>query len=403
MGELDIDHLTKEFTSPDGEGRIVAVDNLDITVEDGEFLVLLGPSGCGKSTTLRCVAGLETPTDGRVVLGEDDITTNSPQDRDMAMVFQDFALYPHMTASENMSFGLKMTTDMSEDEREEKVEEAADLMDIDGVLNKKPGQLSGGQKQRVALGRAIVRDPEVFLMDEPLSNLDAKLRTTMRTEIQRLHRQLKVTTIYVTHDQTEAMTMGDRIAILNDGELQQIGTPDYVYDHPANRFVAGFIGSPSMNFLDVTLDVEGDRHVLVTEGEDTSFGYPVSDELVERCDITVGDHLTIGVRPEAIYIADEDDSSGNVQRATLDVVEPMGSDNYLYLRLGDASWTARVDSDVEPPAGEPIDYAFDESALHIFDDRGQTRKSLGTDDEAYHDADANAFRTGPDSRLDTEA
>jgi multiple sugar transport system ATP-binding protein len=301
MGDLRIENLTKAFPSAEEGGRIIAVDDVSITVEDGEFLVMLGPSGCGKSTTLRCIAGLETPSGGRIRLGDDDITNKEPKARDMAMVFQDFALYPHMTARENMSFGLKMKTDQSGDAIADRVQETAEMMGIGDLLDKKPKALSGGQKQRVALGRAIVRDPDVFLMDEPLSNLDAKLRTSMRTEIQRLHRKLEVTTVYVTHDQTEAMTMSDRIAVLNDGTLQQVGPPDEVYHHPVNQFVAGFIGSPSMNFLPVEVaERDGALHLL-GEGEST-FDYRLDETTVERCDISRRDRLVVGVRPEDIRI-----------------------------------------------------------------------------------------------------
>ncbi|WP_129113422.1 ABC transporter ATP-binding protein [Halegenticoccus tardaugens] len=399
MGELDIDDLTKAFPTADGGNRIVAVDGLDISVADGEFLVLLGPSGCGKSTTLRCVAGLERPTDGHVRLDSEDITDDSPQQRDMAMVFQDFALYPHMSAAENMGFGLKMTTDLSGDEIENRVGEAASIMDIGDLLDKKPRQLSGGQKQRVALGRAIVRDPEVFLMDEPLSNLDAKLRTQMRTEIQRLHRRLDVTTLYVTHDQTEAMTMSDRIVILDGGELQQIGTPSTVYHHPVNRFVAGFIGSPSMNFLDVEL-IDEQRRRLTADGE-TRFDYPLPAAVAQRCDVSPGDELTLGVRPEAIRVVDHEtdgidqaaEGRDRAQHAVLDVVEPMGSDDFLYLLVGDSAWTARVDSAVELEEGQRIALEFDADALHIFDAEGRTLKSAGTGEDAYHESGATTAPT----------
>src|SRR6056297_2798092 len=270
MADLKLDNVTKVFTDDDGSD-IVAVDDVSFDIEDGEFLVLVGPSGCGKSTTLRMVAGLETVTSGRISLGGTNLVGRDPQDRDIAMVFQSYALYPHMTVQENMSFGLEESTDMADDEIERRVSETAEMMGIGDLLDRKPGELSGGQQQRVALGRAIVREPEVFLMDEPLSNLDAKLRSQMRTELQRLQEDLGTTTIYVTHDQTEAMTMGDRIAILNDGELQQVGTPLECYHEPANVFVAGFIGEPSMNFFDVTL--EGDR--LVAD----EFEYPLSDDV----------------------------------------------------------------------------------------------------------------------------
>ncbi|WP_435159151.1 ABC transporter ATP-binding protein [Haladaptatus sp. DFWS20] len=395
MGTLRIDQLVKSFTAADSVNEVVAVDNLDITVEEGEFLVLLGPSGCGKSTTLRCIAGLETPTSGSIRLDETDITGNSPQQRDMAMVFQDFALYPHMTAAENMSFGLKMTTDLSNKERTDRVNEAASIMDIEGILDKKPAQVSGGQKQRIALGRAIVRDPEVFLMDEPLSNLDAKLRAQMRTEIQRLHRQLGVTTIYVTHDQTEAMTMSDRIAVLNNGELQQIGTPDYVYHHPTNQFVAGFLGEPSMNFLEVQLSETDGQYVLTADDASTTFAYPIDEMIVQECDLTMGQRLTVGVRPEDISVTDDEGTNNHSQTAMLDVVEPMGSDDFLYLLVGQESWTARVDEDLELTEGEQVTYLFEESDLHLFADNGTTLKSAGLGEDSFH--------TGSDQEIVVES
>ncbi len=242
MAQLELDNLVKTFS--DGSDEVVAVDTVNMSLNDGEFLVLVGPSGCGKSTTLRMVAGLETVTEGDILIGDESVIGTEPRDRDIAMVFQNYALYPHMTAEENMSFGLKMTTDLDTETIEQRVTETAEMMGIEDLLDDPPKELSGGQQQRVALGRAIVRDPAVFLMDEPLSNLDAKLRTKMRTELKSLQNELDVTTIYVTHDQTEAMTMGDRIAILDDGVLQQVGTPLECYHRPANRFVAGFIGSP---------------------------------------------------------------------------------------------------------------------------------------------------------------
>ncbi|WP_114577227.1 ABC transporter ATP-binding protein [Saliphagus sp. LR7] len=386
MADLRIENLTKTFPAADEGGQIVAVDDVSLHVEDGEFLVMLGPSGCGKSTTLRCVAGLETPSGGRIRLGDENITDQDPKVRDMAMVFQDFALYPHMTARENMSFGLKMKTDQSDDEISQRVQETAAMMDIGELLDKKPKALSGGQKQRVALGRAIVRDPDVFLMDEPLSNLDAKLRTQMRTEIQRLHRKLGVTTVYVTHDQTEAMTMSDRIAVLNDGRLQQVGPPNEIYHHPVNQFVAGFIGSPSMNFLSVEAIDRNDTVHLVADGEST-FDYRLDETTVERSGITSGDRLTLGVRPEDIRVPHDEThrqaESDQTQEAVLDVVEPMGSDNYLYLEVGDASWTARVSDGVSPEAGRPIEYTFDLEALHLFGADGTALKTTGTDDRAY--------------------
>lgn len=355
MGKLDIHSLTKEFN--DGDNEIVAVDDLSLTVEDGEFLVLVGPSGCGKSTTLRCIAGLETTTEGEITLDGETVTHEEPKTRDMAMVFQDYALYPHMTARENMSFGLKMASDLSKQEISGRVEEAAEMMGILDLLDDRPGELSGGQQQRVALGRAIVREPEVFLMDEPLSNLDAKLRTHMRTELQRIQDQLGVTTIYVTHDQTESMTMGDRIAVLDNGEIQQVAAPEVCYDEPANKFVAGFIGSPSMNFFDVTVS-QLDKGISI---ESNNFSV-----ILERILLPEGEY-TFGIRPEDLFYTEDE---GRLQ-AEVDVVEPMGSDNFLYLLLDDGlTFTARVASDLRPSEGDIVNITFDIDDIHFFDESG---------------------------------
>ncbi|WP_207592493.1 sn-glycerol-3-phosphate ABC transporter ATP-binding protein UgpC [Halomontanus rarus] len=354
MAALDIDGLVKRFSA--GDGEIVAVDDVDISIEDGDFLVLVGPSGCGKSTTLRCIAGLEEISEGDIRLGDTSIVGRKPMDRNIAMVFQNYALYPHMTARENMSFGLKMGTDLSKAEIDSKVEDVARMMGIEDLLEKKPRALSGGQQQRVALGRAIVRDPDVFLMDEPLSNLDAKLRTTMRTELQNLQQELGVTTVYVTHDQTEAMTMGDQIAILNDGKLQQIGTPLECYHQPVNQFVAGFIGAPSMNFFDVTLDGDSLEH--------DAFSYRLSPETLENVDDETT-RLTLGVRPEDIEIVDEREP--NSFRAIVSVTEPMGSSTHLSLAIGDRQYTATVPGDVLIAPDDQITVTFSEENTHLFD------------------------------------
>jgi len=290
MSSISLENLSKIYSGPAGD--IVAVEDVNIEIEEGEFIVLVGPSGSGKSTILRMVAGLETVTEGRILIDDEDITDRKPKNRDIAMVFQNYSLYPHLTARKNMNFGLKMRGGISNEEINERVENAASIMSITDLLDKMPNELSGGQKQRVALGRAIVRDPQAFLMDEPLSNLDAKLRTQMRTEIQLLQNDLDVTTIYVTHDQTEAMTMGDRIAILNEGDLQQMATPLEAYYKPHNRFVAGFIGSPSMNFIDV--DVERSEKLVL---EHEAFSYDTSQHNSDAVDPTV-DRLTLGIRPE---------------------------------------------------------------------------------------------------------
>jgi len=357
MGELNIETLRKEFGEEGGE-HVVAVDDLDIDIEDGEFLILVGPSGCGKSTTLRCVAGLEQPTSGEIVLDGETVTQRKPKDRNMAMVFQNYALYPHMTARENMAFGLRMTTEMSPDEIDGRVVDAAELMGIEDLLEKKPGELSGGQQQRVALGRAIVRDPEVFLMDEPLSNLDAKLRTQMRTELQDLQQDLDVTTMYVTHDQTEAMTMGDRIAILNHGELQQIGTPEECYSEPNNQFVAGFIGSPSMNFFDVEL-VDG---ALVSEDFRVTVPDSISGELAGA-----GSRFVMGIRPEEILSKTDAASHQDAFGIEVNVVEPLGDVTYLYTEIGGSEATISVDRNTDIEPGDRVQVAFPQSEIHVFD------------------------------------
>ncbi|WP_049898189.1 ABC transporter ATP-binding protein [Halococcus agarilyticus] len=353
MGHLELQQLSKVFDP--GEDAIVAVDELDLTVRDGEFLVLVGPSGCGKSTTLRCIAGLETVSSGSITLEGRDITHLKPKERGMAMVFQNYALYPHMSVRKNIGYGLSITSDLGDDDIDRRVDETATMLEIEDLLGKKPAELSGGQQQRVALGRAIIREPEVFLMDEPLSNLDAKLRTTMRTEIQQLQRDLGITTIYVTHDQTEAMTMGDRIAILDGGELQQVGPPLVCYHEPANRFVAGFIGSPSMNFF----TVERSGHSL----EHETFVYDLS---ASTADVdTMPNRLTFGIRPEHVRITDG--SGKNVIQTEVEVVEPMGERTYLYVDIGGETYTVSTEGSLAVEAGEEISVDFPESRVHLFD------------------------------------
>jgi multiple sugar transport system ATP-binding protein len=330
-------------------------------VADGEFVTVVGPSGCGKSTTLRMIAGLEGPTSGRVLIGGEDVTDVHARRRDVAMVFQNYALYPHKTVRQNMAFGLRMSTDLGSDERDTKVDETAAMMGIEDLLDDEPGELSGGQKQRVALGRAIVREPDVFLFDEPLSNLDAKLRTSMRTEIQRLQEELEITAIYVTHDQEEAMTMGDRLAIMNGGVLQQTGTPKEVYANPESEFVGGFVGSPSMNVLDVTVERTDTGVTLTNEGR---FEYALGGDRADRVAATDATTARLGVRPENVRVTGGQDGIGT----TVEVVEPIGSDNYLYLDLG-ADFIARVDSDVEPETGDTVRVTFDEKDVHLFDTR----------------------------------
>jgi multiple sugar transport system ATP-binding protein len=376
MAELTLDGVTKVFTEDNGN-EIVAVDDVDIEIEDGEFLVLVGPSGCGKSTTLRMIAGLETITSGDIRLGGHRMNDLQPADRDIAMVFQSYALYPHMTVRENMSFGLEESTDMSDDKIRAVVEESAEMMDIAELLERKPADLSGGQQQRVALGRAIVRDPEAFLMDEPLSNLDAKLRATMRTELQRLQEDLGVTTVYVTHDQTEAMTMGDRIAILNDGVLQQVGTPLECYHKPANEFVAGFIGEPSMNFLQ--MDVDG----TTLRGAGLTYSLDETDASV----LQGTDTVTFGIRPEDIEFDPAQRGDGADFECVVDVVEPMGDANNVYLEFSDDSVSesqtviATVSGMRRVESGERLAVRFPEEAVHLFDgETGAALKSRSLDD-----------------------
>jgi multiple sugar transport system ATP-binding protein len=358
MSHLTLDEVTKIFHDDD-EGEIVAVDDVSIDIDDGEFVCVVGPSGCGKSTTLRMIAGLEDITSGEIRLQGEIINDLPPARRGVAMVFQSYALYPHMTVRENMAFGLEQSTALSDEEIDDRVTEATDILGIHDLIDRKPSELSGGQQQRVALGRAIVRDPDVFLMDEPLANLDAKLRAEMRTELQHLQEELDVTTVYVTHDQTEAMTMSDRIAILNDGRLQQCATPLECYHEPNNVFVAGFIGEPSMNFFDV--DRQGST--LVAD----RFEYELSDQVIAA----IGDEtsLTLGIRPEDIELVDAKLGDHDYD-AVVDVVEPRGNENTVHLTFdedGTDSFTATIDGMHQVDWGEHVTVRFPEEAIHLFD------------------------------------
>ncbi len=339
-------------------GDVVAVEDINLEIEDGEFVALLGPSGSGKSTALRMVAGLEDITSGEISIGGRIINDVQPQNRGIAMVFQNYALYPHMTVRDNLSYGLRLAKNLSDDEIEQRVEEAAAMLGIEDHLDKKPGNLSGGQQQRVATGRAIVREPEVFLMDEPLSNLDAKLKMHMRTELQRIHEELGTTTVYVTHDQEEAMTMSDRIVILAEGHIQQVGTPDEIYNEPANLFVADFIGSPAMNFFDVALDG--------SSLEGSGFTYALSKSRADDVrESTTTSDLVLGIRPEDIDLADT--PSERSIEATVDVVEPVGSDNYIYATVAEEDVRVRVPANTKPSVGDTVYLSFDEIDLHLFD------------------------------------
>ncbi len=345
-----------------------AVDSLDLSVADGEFLVLVGPSGCGKSTSLRMLAGLEEVNDGSILIGDRNVTDVPPKDRDIAMVFQNYALYPHMTVAENMGFALKIAG-INKDERATRVLEAAKLLDLEPYLGRKPKALSGGQRQRVAMGRAIVRQPQVFLMDEPLSNLDAKLRVQTRTQIASLQRRLGVTTVYVTHDQTEALTMGDRIAVLKDGVLQQVGSPRDLYANPRNVFVAGFIGSPAMNLFTADL-VDGGL----------KFGSAVA--ALDRASLgkTTHSKVTIGVRPEDVRVS----PTGEGLRVNVDLVEELGADGYLYGHTeidGDrVDIVARVDGRSHPNAGDTVFILPEPAHIHAFDIESGDRLSKAVSD-----------------------
>ena len=342
-----------------------SVDALDLEIADGEFLVLVGPSGCGKSTTLRMLAGLEDIDGGSILIGENDVTGVAPKDRDIAMVFQNYALYPHMTVAENMGFALKIAG-VDKATRRARVEEVAELLDLTDYLDRKPKALSGGQRQRVAMGRAIVREPQVFLMDEPLSNLDAKLRVQTRTQIASLQRRLGVTTVYVTHDQTEALTMGDRIAVLKDGKLQQVGTPRELYGAPKNVFVAGFIGSPAMNLLPATISggaVSFGGQEFALAGAAAGAGASAAGTAG-----TAGAAVVFGVRPEDLRIAAPGETGIT---AVIDLVEELGADGYLYGHVADGDErrdiVARVDGRNHPTAGETVTLVPDMAQAHLFD------------------------------------
>jgi len=345
-------------------GREFAVRNIDLTCEDKEFVVLVGPSGCGKSTTLRLIAGLEECTEGEIYIGDKLVNDIPPKDRDIAMVFQNYALYPHMTVYENMAFGLKLNKYPAH-EIKQRVMESADILSIRTLLQRKPKQLSGGERQRVALGRAIVRKPKVFLFDEPLSNLDAKLRLQMRAEISKQKNRLQATMIYVTHDQVEAMTMGDRIVVMKDGFIQQIADPITLYDQPSNRFVGGFMGSPSMNFIEGTIVKKKDAVYFSEE----NFMVRVSDDHASVLEESVGKELWMGIRPEDIYdkVYASNASPDNTITATVEVVEPMGAEAYLYLTTGKTPFIARVDSYEQLEVNQDIDLVFDMSKAHFFD------------------------------------
>ena len=347
------------------DGGVTAVKDFNLEIADKEFIIFVGPSGCGKSTTLRMIAGLEDISKGELYIGDMLANDVAPKDRDIAMVFQNYALYPHMSVYDNMAFGLKLRKTPKE-EIKRRVEEAARILGIEQYLDRKPKALSGGQRQRVAMGRAIVRDPKVFLLDEPLSNLDAKLRAQMRTEISKLYQKLGTTFIYVTHDQTEAMTLGTRIVVMKDGVIQQVDTPQNLYDAPDNMFVAGFIGSPQMNFVNATVAKDGGKYTLNFD----KYKVPVPDDKCAggKLDDYVGKEVVFGIRPEHVH--DEADEIAKAEMtfdAVVDVTELMGAEIYLYVNIAGQSITARVDPSSKAKVGDTIKICFSLDKLHIFD------------------------------------
>ncbi len=366
MATVRLENIRKEFD----HGK-VAVADASFDVADGELLVLVGPSGCGKTTLLRMIAGLETASSGTIAIDGRVVNDTPPRERDIAMVFQNYALYPHMSVAENLAFGLKLRG-MPRAEIARRVDAAAAMLGLHEMLGRRPRQLSGGQRQRVALGRALVREPKVFLLDEPLSNLDARLRLSMRVEIARLHRRLGATMVYVTHDQIEAMTLGQRIVVLNDGEIQQIDTPMRLYEEPANVFVAGFLGSPAMNFLRGTLQHGGAQARLKIE-EGTEF--PLGDLPRQRPELSAygGKELVLGLRPEHLHIANSQNGSESILRARLEVVEPVGNEMFLNLRLGSNELVARVPPQILPAHGADLALAFAPEKIHAFDPQTSRR------------------------------
>ena len=358
---LELNGLTKRYDD------VTAVSDVSLDAGDDDFLVLVGPSGSGKTTTLRMIAGLETPSEGEIRIDGVDVTDRSPADRNIAMVFQNYALYPHLTVRKNMSLALEVAG-IDDEAVQERVESAAEMLDIPELLDRKPGELSGGQQQRVALGRALVRDPAVFLMDEPLSNLDAKLRMEMRKEIELLHEEMGTTFVYVTHDQTEAMTMGTKIAVLDGGMLQQIGSPDDLYERPANEFVAEFIGSPSMNVFDATID--GTDPVELALGP---FDYELPADLAERVHRSDADRLSLGFRPEHVELVADGPFSARVN-----VVEPVGAETIVYLESNGYEFTAQVAREENVEEREQIRFALDPERIHLFGDGTRLKAKTST-------------------------
>ena len=361
MASLVIDNVKKRY------GSTEVLKGINIGIEAGEFLILVGPSGCGKSTLMNSIAGLEDVTEGRILIGDNDVTHTSPKDRDIAMVFQSYALYPNMTVAQNISFGLEMRK-VPKEERDVEIQRVAEMLQISHLLNRKPAQLSGGQRQRVAMGRALARRPQLYLFDEPLSNLDAKLRVEMRTEIKKLHKKLGTTIVYVTHDQIEAMTLADRIAVMKDGEVQQLGTPQEIYDNPANLFVAGFMGSPAMNFIPAKVISQNGTPMLELATDATvALPFPKPQSLEKR----IGETVLLGLRPEMITEPQPHKEGQPFVTTTgveVEVTEPMGADTMILTRVNDAEINCRSNPAYEAKPGSVIQMMFDTSKAVIFDE-----------------------------------
>lgn len=358
MAEVELKNVSKIYS-----GGSKAVDNVNIIINDREFVVLVGPSGCGKSTTLRMIAGLEEISEGEIYIDNKLVNDVEPKDRDIAMVFQNYALYPHMTVFENMAFGLKIRK-MSKEEITKRVEDASKILGLENLLQRKPKQLSGGQRQRVALGRAIVRKPKVFLFDEPLSNLDAKLRVQMRTEISKLHHKLNATIIYVTHDQVEAMTMGDKIVVMKDGKINQIDKPIELYNNPVNKFVASFIGSPAMNFIN-GIFIKDDELKFVSNKKELTIIVP--SNAAQKLSNYIGKEVVAGIRPEQFNINDRTEKNKNELNVKIEVVEPMGSETFIYFNIEDIQFTAKLQADVSIKPDDQLSLIIENKKVNFFD------------------------------------
>lgn len=373
MASVTLKDLEKIYPPSDKNPEFRAVKSINLTVKQGEFMVLVGPSGCGKSTTLRMIAGLEDVSSGEIRIADRVVNNVAPKDRDIAMVFQNYALYPHMTVWENMAFGLKLKK-RPQDEIAKRVSAAAEILGIESMLDRKPKALSGGQRQRVAVGRAIVRDPKVFLFDEPLSNLDAKMRVSMRTEISKLHARLNATMVYVTHDQVEAMTMGTRICVMNNGSIMQVDEPLRIYDNPANMFVAGFIGSPPMNFFKGSvLNQDGQFFFIESTAGGQGFKIPIDKRLAAAARRYAGQPIVFGIRPENIADASHSSTAAGLPevQAAVEVAEPMGAETFIYLNTGHHSFIAKVASGARYKIGDSMQIAFDMSKAHLFDPQSE--------------------------------